>query len=64
VPGLGVGGLRGKLRDATEGAEIEITDDAERDALQAALEAASQDQRYLTGALACSSRPRADRLLG
>src|SRR5262249_25262170 len=51
VPGLGVGRLRGRLRAASEGDEINITDDAERDALQAALEAASQEPRYFTGAL-------------
>src|SRR5262245_58857515 len=37
VPGLGVGRLRGPLRAASEGDEINITEDAERDALQAAL---------------------------
>jgi len=51
VPGLTVARLRGRLRGGGEGDIITITDDAERDALQAALEAASQDQRYFTGAL-------------
>ena len=51
VSGLAVMRVRGKLRKADDGAEIEITDDAERFVLAESLEAASGDEPHFTEGL-------------
>jgi len=51
VSGLATMQVRGKLRQATERDEIEITDDTERVALMDVLEAASNDVRHFTDGL-------------
>jgi len=52
VDGLATLRVRGKLRQATERDEIEITDDDERSALMQALEAGSHDIHHFTDGLA------------